>query len=339
MYSLRPRSDPRPSTLQAARASPRRTRSATSTARSSFTTLVRDDDSGLLAARQLVDRFDPEKPIVWYFAEGFPEYKPFFTGPNGIKDQTNQLMKDAGVAARVDFQELERRATCQDGQPPSPVRRRSLQLPPLGLRPRHAELLGRRDAVRRRPAHRRDALSSISFNDFAIKDYYVQRIDAYLQMVGAQPTDVQLSAGEWPATSAACKDGDDDADRPRHRGRQPQRQLVALPEDAAVPAEAVDTFGNLGPQDFIQPQDADFFSAFYALAPYYVFADPDMNPFVIREGGAGVLGPGDIWADAPEGGAVPAARGADRSGATPPTRTSTGSDRSQQRDRLPQQLP
>src|SRR5205814_1780823 len=34
-------------------------------------TETRDEDSGQLAARELVTRFDPTRPIVWYFGQGF----------------------------------------------------------------------------------------------------------------------------------------------------------------------------------------------------------------------------------------------------------------------------
>ena len=55
------------------------------------------------------------------------------------------------------------------------------------------------------------------------------------------------------------------------------------------------TFGNLGPSDFVQKQDDDFFRAFYALLPYQIFADPDTNPYVVREGGNGVYGPAAVY--------------------------------------------
>ncbi|MFO0661988.1 MAG: hypothetical protein U0165_19475 [Polyangiaceae bacterium] len=42
-------------------------------------------------------------------------------------------------------------------------------------------------------------------------------------------------------------------------------------------------------------QDDDFFRSYYALMPYYMFADPDMNQFVIPEGGSGVFGPDEMW--------------------------------------------
>jgi hypothetical protein len=36
-------------------------------------------------------------------------------------------------------------------------------------------------------------------------------------------------------------------------------------------------------------------NAYYTLIPYAIFADPDLNPFVIREGGKGIFGPSNFW--------------------------------------------
>jgi hypothetical protein len=60
--------------------------------------------------------------------------------------------------------------------------------------------------------------------------------------------------------------------------------------DSSAPA-------TLGPSDFLAVQDADFMNAYFALAPFEVFADPDMNQFVTREGGQGVYGPASVWQD------------------------------------------
>jgi hypothetical protein len=67
-----------------------------------MTSWARDNDSGMLAARELAIRFDPEKELVWYFAKGYPEeYKSFFTAKGGIVDQTNQIFEKAGASAPV----------------------------------------------------------------------------------------------------------------------------------------------------------------------------------------------------------------------------------------------
>src|SRR5262249_28091491 len=38
-----------------------------------------------------------------------------------------------------------------------------------------------------------------------------------------------------------------------------------------------------------------FQEAYYKLLPFEIFADPDMNAFVVREGGQGVYGSDAIW--------------------------------------------
>src|SRR5262249_57730215 len=90
-------------------------------------TLSRDPDSGLMTSRQLAQRHDPKQPlVVYYFSQDFPgtdsykalvaanpsmqqsefDYKSIFLAPGtGIKDVTNKLFEDAGVAMRLDFRE------------------------------------------------------------------------------------------------------------------------------------------------------------------------------------------------------------------------------------------
>jgi hypothetical protein len=260
-----------------------------------YTTIVRDNDSGQLAARELVMRFDPRKPITWYFEQGFPaDYKKVFLDPKGIKDQTNALLEKAGVQARVDFKEwndggVERHYGDVRYSFLRWISDRDMQSYWAGVTqfvpdPRTGETLS----------------ASINFNDFAIKDYYVQRIDGYLQSLGAS-LDIN-SDGEWgppigpdgkPITS--CKDGDTAplipaTARKIHDGASSMYQKMQ-----AYLQKPVAQYGNLGPQDFIVKQDQDFFNAYYQLLPYYIFADPAQNPFVIPEGGAGTLGPGQIW--------------------------------------------
>jgi hypothetical protein len=260
-----------------------------------YTTIVRDDDSGQLAARQLVMRFDPRKPITWYFEQGFPEqYKKVFNDPKGIKEQTNALLQKAGVAARVDFKEwndgnVERHYGDVRYSFLRWISDRDMQSYWAGVTqfvpdPRTGETLS----------------ASINFNDFAIKDYYIQRIDGYLQSLGASLN--VNSDGEWgdpigedgkPITS--CKDGDtvpiiSATARKLHDGASSMYQKMQT-----YLQKPVAQYGNLGPQDFVAKQDDDFFKAYYQLLPYYVFADPAQNPFVIPEGGAGVTGPSEVW--------------------------------------------
>ena len=260
-----------------------------------FIATNRDPNSGLLAAEQMAIRFDPMKPFTWYFAPGFPEaYKAFYTTAGGIADQTNQLFADAKAPARVNFLNYNDLNTLGDGLGPNRVygdvrysflrwmSDEDMQDGFAGVTqfvtdPRTGEALS----------------SSISFNDFAIQDLYVQRIDAYLQSIGAS-LNID-STGQWVTPPGTCTAGQTMPIVPatvaaNHNGTDSlyNKMQIYLQKDPA-------TYGNLGPANFIVSQDADFYNAYYKILPYEVYADPDMNPFVIREGGSGVLGPASIW--------------------------------------------
>ncbi len=268
-----------------------------------FIGVSRDENSGQLAARAMVMRFDPAKPIVWYFDQGFPDnYKPYFTGPGGIAEQTNAILEKAQVAARVSFKNFDEDlpadflndknlsdAQKAAGRQFGDVRYNFLRwmsdkdmqdsyagVTQFTVDPRTGESLS----------------ASIVFNDFAIKDYYAQRIDAFLQGMGAS-LNVNAS-GDWKDGPANCKDGDT---MPIVAGSLTDYYAhdtlyTKMQEYLGKPTAR---FGPLGPADFIQPQDDDFFRAYFALLPYQIFADPQSNPYVVPEGGAGVLGPDAYW--------------------------------------------
>ena len=257
-----------------------------------YTTIDRDPTSGQLAARQLVIRFDPRKPIVWYFAEGFPDhYKDVFKGKGGVADQTNKLLTDSGVAARVSFKDYnEELAAGQAPREYGDVRYSFLRW--VSDRDMQSFWAGVTQFVVD-PRTGESVSSSISFNDFAIKDYYVQRIDAYLKTVGAS-LDVN-SPEPWADPKGQCKDGDTAPISNAEVIKTHNGSSTLYAKMQQYLQKPIGTFGALGPQDFSAKQDDDFFRAYYALLPYYVYADPDANPFVIREGGNGVYGPGNIW--------------------------------------------
>ena len=274
----------------------------------------RDLNSGLVAARQLVIRFNPKKPITWYFAAGFPEgYKAIFVNkdnpndPNTIQGQTNQLMKDAGVAATVNFLNADDKDTFNDHllDPTNPKNTTGATPREYGdIRYSFLRWMSDPDVQDSfagvtqfvlDPRTGEALTSSITFNDFAIKDYYVQRIDAYLQTLGA--SDDINSTVEWKQGSCTLGDTKPIVDATiakTHNGTstlyQKMQQYLQKP---------LGTFPNLGPIDFIsdvsKKADQDFLNAYYAMMPYWMYADPSMNPFVIPEGGQGVYGPGNIW--------------------------------------------
>ncbi len=277
----------------------------------------RDETSGMLASRELVLRFDPAKDIVWYFDSNFPlKYKTSFCTPPSdagstkacadsepagaatIRAQTNAILVASGAKHADGTQTVvefkNNNEDLEDGAKPRAfgdvryhwlrwMSDRDMQSSFAGVTepaidPRTAEILS----------------NTIVFNDFAIKDYYVQRIDAFLQSIGAAPANGVNAPGEWADGPSNCKDGDTlpivatdlQAVNAKNTLFSKMQQYLNRPASA---------YGALGPSDFIQPQDDDFRHAYYALAPYEIFADPDMNPYVVREGGKGVYGPDAYW--------------------------------------------
>ena len=72
----------------------------------------------MLASRALMMRWDPMKDHTYYFAPGFPEdYKTFYTGKDGIGDQTNALLAGAGSKNKILFKNYEEIPVRQDGKP------------------------------------------------------------------------------------------------------------------------------------------------------------------------------------------------------------------------------
>lgn len=69
--------------------------------------LFRDEETGLLSAKSLLQRWNPnrEEPVTFYFHEGFPaRFKPMFTE---IAAETNRQFEAAGAKLRVEFKEFD----------------------------------------------------------------------------------------------------------------------------------------------------------------------------------------------------------------------------------------
>jgi len=67
--------------------------------------LFKDSETGLLSAKQLVQRWDPQRkePVVFYFHEGFPQrFKGMF---KELEKSTNKILSDAGASLRFNFKE------------------------------------------------------------------------------------------------------------------------------------------------------------------------------------------------------------------------------------------
>jgi hypothetical protein len=291
----------------------------------------RDPNTNLLAARELVTRWNPNKPVTYYFASDVPYYiKDSFLGhrvydtadaqaadtaqeclvagchrnPDGITDLTNNMMTQAGNQNfRVSFLNWNDAKKFGDGA--GPVRQYGdvrysfihfvpdidantgwLGYGPSASDPRTGEIL--------------NATVNIADSEAKAMSY---QIDFYLQSVGASLGLGYSTPGgvpqDWPATppgvKGTCTAGQSvplngSVVNANHNGGS--TLFTKMQQYLGKPAG---TYGNLGPQDFVVQQDADFFKAYYTLIPYAIFADPDMNPFVIREGGQGIYGPAQFW--------------------------------------------
>ncbi|HEY2902049.1 MAG TPA: zinc-dependent metalloprotease [Polyangia bacterium] len=304
-----------------------------------WTAWNRDPQSGQTAATQYVGRFDPKKPIVWYFDRRFPpNYKDFFVNttnkqftldnddPATIRGATNSILKASGAAARVDFKEYTDQipvaaasikteqdcttaglwwdtSTCYSAPPREYgdmrynflrwVSDEDMQDSFAGVTmpafdPRTGEIIN----------------EGIEFNDFAIKDYYTQRIDTFLQSIGATPTDPKTgqpvnvnTLGEWP--TGACTTGQTQplVNATLIANHNAQSTLFTKMQQY-LNLNSIDPDPNnnhLGPQDFVAKQDQDFLNAYLSIIPYQIYADPGQNQFTTPEGGAGVFGPSGIW--------------------------------------------
>jgi hypothetical protein len=289
-----------------------------------MSTIARDGDSQMIAARELALRFNPRKDIHFFLAPGYPEkYKYWLVGkdgdkladpatptPSSLAGQTNAILAAAGRTARVffwNFDTTDPRAPGSDENRPrqygdirySFIRWESdidTGSPFIGVAqfvpdPRTGELLS----------------ASINLADFPLKDFVVQRIDAYLKTVGTgglkadgtdgiSPEDNPLDESKEWKDLGPCQDGDvvpvfDDRVTEYHNQTSSLFQKMQEYLGKPVGKQPADK-KYLSPHDFVPAMDKDFFKAYYRLLPYYIFADPEVNQFVVPEGGGGVYNPG-----------------------------------------------
>jgi len=277
-------------------------------------TVARDEDSSMLASRQLVTRWNPDRtePVTWYFAPGFPDnFKSFFTaaapksqsgqrGPgNTIEDATNAIMTDAGVKLRFKFLNYDDKDTFGDHllkdtpREVGDVRYTFLQW--FTDRDLGAQYSGV-TSWRADPRTGEILSAGITIADHNYKDRFIQRIDAYLVSIGASldinSKDKDGNPSEWDP-GGSCTEGDTMAISAKVTEAQHANDSLYQKMQLYMQKPAP-TFGNLAPSDFVVKQDTDFERAFFALLPYQIFADPNMNPYVIPEGGAGVYGATEI---------------------------------------------
>lgn len=264
-------------------------------------------NSGLLAARQLATRFDPNKDIVYYFEPGIPdERKATFTGPGGIAEQTNALFEQVGVKARVSFREA------NDGLPDGvPAREfgdirynfvRYMRDPGF-----HAGFLGVGAGIEDPRTGERIKSTVVIYEDQGPKVLAFQ-YDALLQGLGASPGLTALDDNgnpvdvAWPPLPEPCKDGEVagiDAYAPKGESilKRRHNQSTLFDKIQTYLNKPATLYGPLNPADFVTAPDPKFRDTYFDVLPQFVFGDPFANAFVTPEGGQGVFGPtqAQLW--------------------------------------------
>jgi hypothetical protein len=262
-----------------------------------ITNWSRDPNTGLQAARQLALRYNPAKPIVWYFAQGYPEdKKDVWTRTGGIVDQTNAIFTKAGAAARLSVLNYNDATTLGDAAGPnrqygdvrynffrweSDLDTDSPFLAVTQFQPdlRTGELVS----------------ASINFADKPIQaDRLGARLQAYLEtVIGFNPSDPKTDLFADPPPDPAhpgmflpsnCTSGTSiplvaSALQANIYSQSTlyQRMAQYLPKPAngdPTPGPADYVFSHAG-------ADSDtFYKAYFTLLPYITYADPTMNQYV-----------------------------------------------------------
>jgi hypothetical protein len=264
------------------------------------TIFSRDTNTGLVAANQYVMRYDPNKPLVWYFAPGYPvAEQDMWTRKGGIVDQTNAIFATAKAPIRLSVLNYNDATALGDGQGPSrmygDIRYNFIRWetdldtdsPFLAV-------------TQFQPDPRTGQLISASINvaGFPLKAYVEQPILAYITKAwGADasgnlrnpfsdpPPDPTSPTGTLPTS---CQAGQTIPLAPAniqaniYAGSslyQKMAQYLPPPQDGA---------SSPGPNDYVYnhtgPAGATFFQAYDALIPFTTYADPLVNQFTSSDG-------------------------------------------------------
>ena len=256
----------------------------------------RDYQTGLLAARQLVTRFNPNAPIVFYFAPGFPD--PMKATWKGIAAQTNAIFKKIGAKARVTFLDYDDATTLGDGKGPArqfgDIRYNFLRW--ISDLDAGAPGVGTIGATQQQTDLRTGRLlsASINFYNFPLRDFLSQHLQAYMEaVVGYNPsdptTDLFATPPPDPANpgqflAASCQSGQTIplATAALHSNIYAQSTLYQkMAQYMPAPANGSAT---PGPSDWVFDHVGDpgktFYQSYFALLPYITYADPALNGFV-----------------------------------------------------------
>jgi hypothetical protein len=251
----------------------------------------RDTGTGLLGADSYIVRHDPAKDIVYYFAPGMPQvYKDFFQ--QQVAAQTNaQALAKTGAKGRIKFLNYNDATNYNDAQGPV----REVGDPRYNFIEWHSDLdngSGLLGVAQFFADPRTGELISSSVNVFegAFQDTVQQRLEAFLKTVGAeylQPNgdfnDSAMLPNGQPAYPPGCQTGQVVPLVPGDVSQILNRQSTVYSKMQNYLQRPFAQYGYLGPANFVPAEPPDFYSAYFAVAPYQVYADPNANPFVYPE--------------------------------------------------------
>jgi hypothetical protein len=239
----------------------------------SYTPMFRDVNSGLLSAQALVARYDPNKDIVFYFAPGVPGYIKEFFDKKLVPATNDGVLAKAGGKGRLKVLNYDDGGVIrQFGDPRySFINWHSDQ-------DNGSELLGVAQFFSD-PRTGQTLSSTINMYERPLKDTVAQRLELFLQTVGAE---YLLPSGEFDDTKypASCKDGDLVPLVPADVAGKLNRQSTVYSKIQQYLQKPFSTYGYLGPKDFLPDHDADFYDAYFKVLPYQIYSDPEANPFV-----------------------------------------------------------
>jgi hypothetical protein len=247
--------------------------------------IYRDPNTQLLGANQQAVRFDPNKDIIYYFAPGMPDSaKTFFD--KTVKPATNDVLMKAGAKGRLNFLSYNDKTTLGDGMGPA----RKFGDVRYSFIVWHSDvdngsqLLG---VAQFNPDQRTGQLLTASVNVFegTFKDAVEQRLDLFLQTVGAEwltADKKEFDDSKYP--SLPCTEGATVPLADANITKNLNSSSTVYGKIQAYLQKPVSQFGNLALANFLPKHDTDFYNAYYSLLPYIIYADPMANRFVTPDG-------------------------------------------------------
>ena len=263
-------------------------------------------NSGLLSARQLAQRFDLTKDVVYYLDPQMPErYIPVFNGPGGIAEQTNAIFTKAGVKGRLFFK------AANDGLPDGQSREFGdvrYSFVRYVTDPGVAEGLLGIAGVITDPRTGETLKGMFTVYNQGYLNEVAYQYDALLKTIGAsegltsQDDNGNAIDNPWKALPEPCKNGDHlTQDDPRivtpNFTKTHHNQSTLFNKIQQYLNKPATTYGNLAPSDFAGAPDPKYRDIYFDLLPFFVYREPAANPFVTPEGGQGVFGPStaELW--------------------------------------------